>query len=94
MEDWNEDIYGNRQVHSIWHLERTQVFGDNFMYYKTDAYIAARTMTYCEFACLHRADFLRVLDKFPLLDPFMRRHTIKLLWQVRKHRRETPHTLI
>lgn len=38
-------------------------------------------MSFCEFACLKRNDFRRLLTQYPeMIDP-MRKHTVKALWQ-------------
>ena len=37
------------------------MLGENFLLFKSDAYVAARTKTFCEFALLKRDDFKAVL---------------------------------
>ena len=56
MEDWQGD-----NLHAQWTLGPNEVFGENFLIFQTDAYIAARTLEFCEFACLGRKDFKAAL---------------------------------
>ena len=59
MEDWQDDI-----LHAQWSLGRYDVFGDNFLYFETEAYVAARTKTFCEFAYLRRDAFWKVMARW------------------------------
>ena len=57
------------------------MFGENFLLFKSDAYVAARTLSFCDFATLQRADFMAVLERFPAMYEPLRAHTVKSLWQ-------------
>ena len=76
MEDWQGDA-----LLASWTLETSEVFGDTFLLFKSAAYIAARTMTFCEFAILRREVFLVLLQQYPEMYPPLRAHTIRSLWQ-------------
>ena len=55
-------------------------FGHEFLMFKTDAYVAARTLEFSKFACLKRDKFKTVLDAYPEMYPHMRLFTIQQLW--------------
>ena len=45
---------------------------------QTDAYIAARTITFCEFATINRKQFKEVLNLYPEMKEIMRVYTVKV----------------
>ena len=76
IEDWAGD-----QLHASWEIEAPEVFAEDLLLYRTAAYVAARTMTFCEFAAMRRGDFMHLLDQYPDMRAPFRRHTVKMFWQ-------------